>query len=73
MICEMQAIVSNAVYSIEQTMKQEQLDGFNNAVQGVVQQVRICVCVFVRCGRCLFAVLLRTRTCVCVCVAQAGQ
>ena len=40
MICRMTEIVSEAVYDIQQTMQQQQLDGFNNAVQGVVQQER---------------------------------
>ena len=39
MICRMQEMISQAVYDIQQTMKQQQLDGFNGAVQGVVQQV----------------------------------
>ena len=46
-VCMMQAIVSEAVYDIEQSMNQQTLDGFNNAVQGVVQQV--CVVLVLSC------------------------
>ena len=35
----MEEIMSQAVYSIEQTLKQQQLDCFSTGVQGVVQQV----------------------------------
>ena len=51
-VCEMSQIVSKAVYDIEQTMNQQTLDGFNNAVQGVVQQVGVLRSVRRVCGAC---------------------
>ena len=39
LVCEMQAIVSESTYTIQQTMKQEEVDCYNSYVQGVVQQV----------------------------------
>lgn len=35
LVCEMQRIVSNAMYSLQQTMQQKTLDDFNNAINGV--------------------------------------
>ena len=39
LVCKMEEIVSEAVYSIEQTLQQQQLNCFSTGVQGVVQQV----------------------------------
>ena len=38
-VCMMEEIVSEAVYTITQTMKDDKVACFNEAVQGVVQQV----------------------------------